>query len=255
MKKLLCILLCSLILCSACAKREPAESATPTAAPAQPTAPTEASATEATLPAGFTEIRHPVTGEPVVLLKEYARIFELNTDLVGWVEIPNTRINYPVMQTPDSPNYYLTHNFQKEEHKAGAVYAFERADVACSDNVTLYGHNMGNGSMFAGLHSYSDKAFYEENAYIHFDSLYADRTYQIFAVFEINIQTDPFRYHIFTDGDAAAFESFVENCRKRALYDTGVEVSYGDKLLTLSTCDQNFYTDTGRFVVVAKQIS
>ena len=258
MKKFLCFLFVFLILCSACAKRTPIESAVPTEIthPAsQPTAPTEVPGTESTIPTGYIQINHPATGEPVLVLREYARIFELNADMVGWVEIPGTRLSYPVMQTPDSPNYYLNRNFQKEEHRAGSIYAFEQANVAESDNVTLYGHNMANGSMFAGLHNYRSKEFYDDNAYIQFDSLYAKRTYQIFAVFEINISRDPFHYHAFTDGDAAAFDSFVENCRKRSLYDTDVEVSYGDKLLTLSTCDNNFSTNTGRFVVVAKQIS
>ena len=254
MKKFLCFLFVFLLLCSACAKRTPTESTVPTkiTQPAsQPTAPTEVPGTG---PTGYMQVDHPATGEPVLVLREYARIFELNADMVGWLEIPGTRLSYPVMQTPDSPNYYLNRNFQKEDHRAGSIYAFEQANIAESDNVTLFGHNMANGSMFAGLHNYSSKAFYDTNAYIQFDSLYVKRTYQIFAVFEINVSRDPFHYHAFTDGDAAAFDRFVENCRKRSLYDTDVEVSYGDKLLTLSTCDNNFSTNTGRFVVVAKQI-
>jgi len=205
----------------------------------------------------YTEITHPETGEKLRLLREYAPIFQLNPDMVGWIKIPNTKINYPVVQTPDSPNYYLKRDFYQKSSRHGTVYANEKNNLfSPSDNVTLYGHNMSDGSMFAALHGYNKESFYKENPYITFDTIYEHHTYQIFAVFyTTDIVGQGFAYHTFIDGNTISFAEFVDECKALSLYNTGVEVSYGDKLLTLSTCDKNYADDHGRFVVVAKRIS
>lgn len=228
----------------------------------QQTNPNGSSSTDPTAPISqapplYTEITHPETGEKLQILREYAPVFQLNTDMVGWIKLPGTKLNYPVVQTPDSPNYYLKRDFYKKSSRHGTVYANELANLATpSDNVTLYGHNMNDGSMFAPLHGYNKKAFFEENPYIIFDTIYEHHTYQIFAVFyTTDIVGDGFAYHTFVDGNAISFVEFVDECKALSLYDTGVEVSYGDKLLTLSTCDKNYADDHGRFVVVAKRIA
>lgn len=205
----------------------------------------------------YEEVTHPATGEKLQLLKEYASVFMLNTDMVGWIKIPGTKVNYPVVQTPNSPNYYLKRDFYKESSRHGTVYANELANLTTpSDNVTLYGHNMNDGSMFAALHGYNEKSFYEKNPYITFDTIYEHHTYQIFAVFyTTDIVGDGFPYHTFVDGNTISFAEFVDECKALSLYDTGVDAAYGDKLLTLSTCDKNYADDHGRFVVVAKRIS
>ena len=205
----------------------------------------------------YEEVTHPETGEKLQLLKEYAPVFQLNPDMVGWIKIANTKINYPVVQTPDSPNYYLKRDFYKESSRHGTVYANELASTTTpSDNITLYGHNMSDGSMFAALHGYNKQSFYKENPYITFDTIYEHHTYQIFAVFyTTDIVGDGFAYHTCVDGNTISFAEFVDECKALSLYDTGVDVAYGDKLLTLSTCDKNYADDHGRFVVVAKRIS
>ena len=205
----------------------------------------------------YAEVTHPETGEKLQLLREYAPVFQLNPDMVGWIKIPNTKINYPVVQTPDSPNYYLKRDFYKKSSRHGTVYANEKNNLfSPSDNVTLYGHNMSDGSIFAALHGYNKESFYKENPYITFDTIYEHHTYQIFAVFyTTDIVGQGFAYHTFIDGNTISFAEFVDECKALSLYNTGVEVSYGDKLLTLSTCDKNYADDHGRFVVVAKRIS
>lgn len=230
--------------------------------PVDPTDPTADSIVDPTIPyqepeSAYTEITHPKTGEKLKLLREYAPVFERNTDMVGWIKIPGTKIHYPVVQTPDSPNYYLKRDFYKKSSSHGTIYASEQANLtAPSDNVTLYGHNMNDGSMFAALHGYNSKDFFEKNPYIIFDTLYEHHTYQIFAVFyTTDIVGDGFAYHAFVDGNAISFAEFVSTCKDLSLYDTGVTAAYGDKLLTLSTCDKNYWDDHGRFVVVAKRIA
>lgn len=196
--------------------------------------------------------------EPIVesdILLEYRALYELNNDMVGWLEIEGTSINYPVVQTPDSPNFYLRRDFYKQSATCGTIYAREVCDVnKPSTNVTLYGHNMRNGTMFADLHLYEDKSFWDEHRYVYFDTLTEKHVYEIFAVFITTADlAQGFSYHLFSDTkDAAKFYRFVDNCKGISLYDTGITPSYGEKLLTLSTCDKSI--EDGRFVVVCRRL-
>ncbi len=205
----------------------------------------------------YVEITHPTTGKTMTLLREYAPLFNMNPDLVGWIKIDGTNVDYPVLQTPDYVNYYLKRDFYKEYSRHGSIYANEMADLNLpSDNVTLYGHNMNDGSMFAGLHAYNDKDFYQKHPFIQFDTLTEHHTYQIISVFYTTDYLDTgFAYHLFVDGTEDQFDEFVATCHDLSLYNTGETAVYGDKLLTLSTCDSDYADDHGRFVVVAKQIS
>lgn len=194
--------------------------------------------------------------EPVIL-PEYQPIYERNSDLVGWIKLEGTHINYPVMQTPDSPDYYLNRNFDKQTSKAGAIYVREACDVfKPSDNVVIYGHYISSGQqMFTHLHKYTKKSFWQANQYITFDTLYEHHTYQVFAVFKTS--ADPGRgypYHRFNDAlDKEDFDKFISDVKGLSFYNTGITPQYGDKLITLSTCE---YTLTnGRLVVVAVQVS
>ena len=200
-------------------------------------------------------VKNPVTGQDVTVLREYAMIFAMNPDLVGWIKIDGTKVNYPVMQTPDRPNYYLTRDFYGKDSKYGCIYAAETADInAPSDNITIYGHKMRDGSMFASLQNYNNKQFYEKRPYITFDTLIEHHTYQIISVFKISTSVNfNFPYHTFVDGNEATFTEFVKKCKALALYDTGINAAEGDKLITLSTCDHTI--SGGRLVVVAKRIS
>ena len=202
------------------------------------------------------EITDPKTDEKISVLSDFAQLYTMNTDIVGWLSIPGTNISYPVMQTPDQPNYYLKRNFDKEYSPRGSLYAREVCDIfKPSDNITIYGHHMKDGSMFAELDHYLEKSFYEENSLIYFDTLTELHTYKIIAVFKTSAtEGKGFPYHQFSDAaNEAEFNSFVATCKNLSFYDTGETAQYGDKLITLSTCE---YTLTdGRLVVVAKRIA
>ena len=202
----------------------------------------------------YTTITHPKTGKELTLLTKYVPLFELNQDVVGWIRIDGTNINYPVMQTPEWVNYYLTRDFNGNNSKHGAIYINESADVKLpSDNVTIYGHKMKDGTMFASLHKYKEQSFFKENPHITFDTIYEHHVYVIISVFTIAATWDTdFPYHEFVDGDEASFTEFVSKCKALSLYDTGVDAVYGDKLITLSTCEHSI--DDGRLVVVAKRV-
>ena len=202
------------------------------------------------------EVTVPQTGETVHVLPKYAKLFELNSHLVGWLRIDGTDVDYPVMQTPDSPDYYLHRDFYGKYSYAGCLYAREQCDITLpSDNITIYGHNMKDGSMFADLLNYRSMDFWKSHRYITFETLTESHTYEIFAVFTTSaLVGEGFAYHQFIQAATETdFYSYVRDCKALSLYDTGVSVSYGDKLITLSTCE---YTQTeGRFVVVAKQVN
>ena len=221
--------------------------------------PTEGGQEEAqptTLEPETVEITDPLTGQKRVILKEFETLYLMNPDMVGWLSIPGTDIDYPVMQTPDRPDFYLKRNFDKEYSARGCLYAREVCNVfAPSDNITIYGHRMRDGSMFARLDQYQDKSYFEQNPYLFFDTLQEKHTYKILAVFTTTATAgEGFGYHEFVSAtDEGDFDSFVATCKQLSLYDTGVDAAYGDKLITLSTCE---YTHVnGRLVVVAKRIA
>ena len=187
--------------------------------------------------------------------EKYAPVYEQNSDFVGWITIDDTGINYPVMQTKDDPNFYINHGFDKSYSNYGVPFVQADCEIGESDNVIIYGHNMKNGTMFSDLEKYADKSFFSEHRYIRFDTLRDYGTYEIFAVFRtVAYSEDGFKYYGFVNfDDAEDFNGYVEKCKELSLYDTGVSAVYGDKLLTLSTCE---YTRTnGRFVVVAKLVN
>ena len=190
------------------------------------------------------------------MLPEFEELFQLNPDVAGWITIPGTRIDYPVMHTPGRTDYYLKRNFYGSYTGQGAIYAREECDLLRpSDNVTLYGHHMKDGSMFAALSDYKAKSFWEEHRFISFSSLQQRHTYEIFAVFTTTASVGKgFRYHTFVYAtDGADYNEYVETCKELSIYDTGITPVYGEKLITLSTCE---YSQTnGRLVVVARRIS
>lgn len=223
------------------------------------TAPTEAddiagSETVATPPSPFVEVADP-TGNTISVLREYAPAYQLNSHMVGWLTIDGTNINYPVVQTPDSADYYLRRDFYGNRDTHGCIYAAEICDINTpSDNITLYGHRMRDGTMFAELSNYSSKEFWQSYPLIRFDTLFEHHTYQIaYVIVTESTVGKGFQYQNYTFfSDSAELQEFIDYCQALRLYDTGVELNYGDKLLTLSTCDYSL--TNGRLVVIAKRI-
>lgn len=190
------------------------------------------------------------------MIPGYEELYNQNNDMVGWLKIEGTKVNYPVMQTPDDPNYYLYRDFEKKDSKRGALYAWSEADInEPSDNITIFGHNMADGSMFNCLAAYINKSAWENNSLIFFDTLNEYHTYKIFAVFKTSANLgEGFSYHKFVDADnEKGFNDFVSTCKDLAFYDTGITPVYGDKLICLSTCE--YTLGNGRLVVAAVRIT
>ena len=199
----------------------------------------------------------PASYEPAPELTaydKYAAVYEQNSDFIGWISIEDTKINYPVMQTPGNKDFYLKHAFDKSYSEYGVPYMQENCKLGLSDNCVIYGHHMQDGSMFADLCKYESEDFYKEHKTIHFDTLAGFGEYEIVCVFKTAAYSaDGFKYYHFVDAaDAAEFNSFLSTCQSLALYDTGVSAEYGDKLITLSTCE--YSRSNGRMVIVAKLV-
>lgn len=198
----------------------------------------------------------PIHNEDGILL-EYAELYEMNNDMVGWIQIEGSPIDYPVMQTSvDNKDFYLYRNFNKESVAAGSIYVREECDVnKPSDNITIYGHNMRVGSMFAYLHNYIQKETWEENPMIFFDTIREYHTYKIFAVFKTTASVgEGFTYHKMEDAESEEeFNEFIATIKSLAFYDTGITPVYGDKIICLSTCE--YTQENGRLVVCAYRIS
>ena len=189
--------------------------------------------------------------EAELAMEKYRALFDQNSDFVGWISIDDTNINYPVMWTPNNPNYYLKHSFEKEYSDYGVPYIDEDCVMGESNNYVIYGHHMNDGSMFADLCKYTDADFCKEHPTIAFGTLSSFGKYEVVAAFKFNTNRETFKYNEYTLMDEVQFAEFMENVRARQLYDTGVTAEYGDQLLTLSTCEYTY--PNGRFVVVAKK--
>ena len=185
--------------------------------------------------------------------QKYSALFEQNQDFIGWISIDGTNVNYPVMQTPTNPDYYLKHSFEKSYSDYGVPYIDEACALGISNNIVVYGHHMKNGSMFADICKYTDKSFYEDHKTIKFDTLSTFGEYEVVAVFKFDTNNESFKFNEYVTMDEAEFNEFMDNVHSRRLYDTGVDAEYGDELLTLSTCEYTY--KNGRFVVVAKKVS
>ena len=194
-----------------------------------------------------------VNDDEQTLDNKYAEIYAQNSDFIGWLRIDGTGIDYPVMQSKDDPDFYLKRNFGKEYSRFGLPYMQANCNLS-SDNIIIYGHNIKSKSMFNELTRYKDKDFYAAHKYITFDTLDERRTYEVIAAFKTVAYSDSgFQYYDFVNANTEEeFNDYVAKSRALSFYDTGVTAEYGDKLLTLSTCE--YSQKNGRFAVVAKLI-
>ncbi len=195
------------------------------------------------------------------ILSKFVQLYEENQDFVGWLRIPGTKIDYPVMSKSDDNNYYLDKNFKKQYDKNGLLILdyrneIQKDKVTGPQNFIIYGHNMRTGVMFGTLKNYKEKAFCDEHMTIQFDTLYETCEYKVVAAMLSGVayeDEDVFRYYDAIDiSTQENFNAFHDNILSNAIYTTDETITYGDTCLILSTCDN--YKEDGRFVVIAKKV-
>jgi len=195
------------------------------------------------------------TDKSVSREEQYQKLHKENPDFAGWIRIKGTKIDYPVMQTPDRPDFYLKRDFRKEYSAYGVPYIAENCSLERpSDNIIIYGHHMNDGSMFAGLMDYGKKTFYETHKVIQFDTLQESNYYEVIAVFKTTVYGKKgFPFYEFINAETQEeFDSYISNCKRLSLYETEETAEYGDRLITLVTCE--YSRKNGRMVVVAKHL-
>lgn len=190
------------------------------------------------------------------VLKDYKELKAQNPNLIGWLKIDGTDVNYPVMQSKDN-SYYLTHSFDGKNSTAGALFMDYRSDaVNPTTNTIIYGHNMNNGSMFGGLKKFLSEKYFNQHTTIKFDTIYEHREYELVAVCLAKVKKaddDSFRYYNFIQAkNENEWNAFTESVGAMVV-NGGMSVKAGDELLTLSTC--NSYIEDGRLFLLAKRVT
>lgn len=189
------------------------------------------------------------------VLSRFTELVAENPDLGGWIRIEGTLIDYPVMFTPGDPQKYLHLSFKGEYSARGVPFIGEGCEILPrSDNIVVYGHHMKSGDMFAAIVKYEKIAFWREHPLIEFSTLYECAEYEVFAVIKTDVyKARELRCYTFIHADSEEdFEDYLARIRAASLYDTGIDVAYGDELVTLSTC--GYHTSNGRFLIIAKRV-
>ena len=184
-----------------------------------------------------------------LILKKYSSLLEINDEIVGWIRINNTKVDYPVVKGMDN-EFYLNSNINKEPFKAGSIFMdFRNEGKGLEPHTIVYGHHMKDGSMFGDLMKYKERSFLIENRYIQFNTLYEDIKWEIFSAY---ITDTGFDYLITEFSNKEDYIAFLESITTKSYMNLGTEVSVEDKILTLSTCTYEF--KDARFVVHAKKL-
>ncbi|MDE6005251.1 MAG: class B sortase [Oscillospiraceae bacterium] len=184
---------------------------------------------------------------------------QYNQDSVGWIKIAGTQVDNPIVKSDDDA-YYLDMGFNHESYRAGTVFLdyrnyFDYDANTWSDNLILYGHNMANNEMFGSLRRYrQDLSYYKNNQFIELDSNYEHATYVIFAlpITYGGADADWTYWNMLEFPEQADFDNYINYAREKSLVDINVDVQYGDKLITLSTCYSD--EDDSRFLVIGRKL-
>lgn len=182
--------------------------------------------------------------------ERFKQLLQTNGDVVGWLRIAETKVDYPVVQANDN-EFYLTRDIQKTDNVNGSIFMDYRNNIKHNNkHFILYGHNMKNKSMFASLLNYESRWYMEQHPVIEFDTLYENAKWEIFSAYYTDIRHDYLKTEF---NDAEQYKSFINDLKSRSLHKSDVEISEKDVILTLSTCSAA--SDQARFVVHAKLIS
>lgn len=172
---------------------------------------------------------------------------EQNEDVIGWISIPDTPIDYPLMYSGDN-EFYLNHTWEKERNFAGAIFLEQFCKTDLSDfHTIIYGHRMENDTMFTSLKYYDSQQYWEEHPYLYLSDGTAHR-YEIFSAYKAHVVSDTYRLEM-TEDDTK--QLFLDHCIDSSVIETGIVPTANDRIVTLSTCDETFKGDY-RWVVHAR---
>ena len=199
-----------------------------------------------------------VVEEKAPVENPYKDRFLKNDDMVAWIKIPDTCVDYPVMWTPEDEEYYLRKDFNKKYDKAGVPFLdTESSMYPMTTNLIIYGHNF-EGIMFYDVLKYENESYFKDHPYLYLYGKDCEHKYAVMAAFRSRVYytTDTcFKYYKFFQAETEEeFKDFYDNVKELSYYDTGVTASFGDRFVTLSTCSDHLPGGVGRFVLVAVEI-
>lgn len=182
---------------------------------------------------------------------QFHALHQINPDIVGWITVEDTIIDYPIVQT-DNNEFYLNRNYKKEESRAGSIFMDYRNDLRSeNENIILYGHRMKDETMFNQITKYEKKEFFDTHKKIYFDTLYGSYDAEVFAAYYTTTDFD----YIQTEFDSKEeYKTLLNEMKEKSLFESEVEVNEEEQIITLSTCDYTLDPNKGRFVVHAKVV-
>ncbi|WP_020618358.1 class B sortase [Paenibacillus daejeonensis] len=179
----------------------------------------------------------------------FHRLHEINSDIVGWLRIDHTPIDYPVLQSDDN-DYYLKHNVDKQASRRGSIFMdYRNTSITDDIHTVIYGHHMKDGSMFGELAKYKDAAYYREHPTITFEGIEEATAWEIFSVYIYSPDDQFFEYEF---ADQQHYDAYLQKIIEQSHYATGVSVTSDDQLLTLVTC--TYEVTDARFIIHAKRV-
>lgn len=201
---------------------------------------------QTTLPPSYLDVE-PDQSVQAVSEKDFDRLRQTMPDIVGWIRLDDSVINYPVVHGDDN-EYYLKHFPDGTKNRFGSIMMDEANSGDFNDTVNiLHGHHMRSGSMFGGLHNYESREYWETHKTIRLMTPAGDYDVAVFAAYTVNGYTFTYPTNFDAEED---FDKFLHRAVTSTPYDTGVEVTFDDRILMLSTCAYSF--DGARFIVLGK---
>ncbi len=207
--------------------------------------------------------KYKTTSYPAGITPSLIKAYAANNDVVGWLYIPGTNINTPIVQYKDN-NYYLRNNFFGSNTRYGTAYTDYRCKTTTlSTNTVIYGHNMPSGTHFYDVHRYEDIEWYKQHPIINYTTLNGSYTFLVYTAFystgQVKYNGGYFFNYIYPNMGTASMKGYIEQVNQRAIYTTGIGLTVSDRIITLSTCthslDSVCGTDIdGRLVVVGRLI-
>ena len=170
-------------------------------------------------------------------------LIKINEDYRMWIEVPNTNIDYPVVQGKDN-DFYLNHDFNKKESSSGAIFIDYKNNIEKDKNIIIYGHNMRNKSMFQNLMKFKDKAFWKENSKIILTIGGKRYLYKIFSSYISNAKDLDLKINFKSEDE---YLKYIDSIKKKSIFHRDIDIKSNYRIITLSTC--SYEEDNNRMII------
>ncbi|ARJ08006.1 class B sortase [Staphylococcus lugdunensis] len=182
---------------------------------------------------------------------QFTQLEQVNKDIVGWIHLSDSTLNYPVLQAKDNKTY-LQHDFEHEASRKGSIFMDYRNAITQPDlNTVIYGHHVGDNTMFDVLEKYLKQSFYDKHKSIQFDTKYHKYRLEVLSAYQTTTKDNYIQTYFKTQ---QAYDKFLKETMRKSVINTTTEVSAKDKIVTLSTCEDAYSQTSGRIVVVTKLV-